>query len=152
MNYNELTRRHFEAAAHAGVLTGPGIRRGAAGSRSLGAWVQFDVQIDLAADLPTDLRADLREDRQPDSWLTSTEDGRVVAGLVRAVRFRAFGCPHVIAVSDWVAERSAGAAARRQLPESPAALKARFAVPTEKLGRLLVIEDAWIAALSPPYR
>jgi hypothetical protein len=155
VNYNELTRRHFEAAAHAGVLTGPGIRRGAAGSRAQGAWVQFDVQIDLAADLPTDLRADLRadlrEDRQPDSWLTATEDGRVVAGLVRAVRFLAFGCPHVIAVSDWVAERSAGAAARRQLPESPAALKARFAVPTEKLGRLLVIEDAWIAALSPPY-
>jgi hypothetical protein len=136
MHYNALTRLHFESAAHAGVLTGTAIRRGAAGSRALGAWVQFDVHIDV--DAP--------------SAAADTADGPVGSGLVRAVRFLAFGCPHVIAISDWVAQRSVGLAARRRLPESLPAVKALFAVPTEKLGRLLVIEDAWIAALSPPSR
>jgi hypothetical protein len=28
----------------------------------------------------------------------------------------------------------------------------RFEVPIEKLGRLLIVEDAWIAAVSSPYR
>jgi hypothetical protein len=35
------------------------------------------------------------------------------------------------------------------LPESVQALRDRFAVPVEKMGRLLVIEDAWLAAVLP---
>jgi NifU-like protein involved in Fe-S cluster formation len=118
MTYNEPTLRHFETAANAGVLAGPGIRRGAAGSRALGTWVQFDLQVG--------------------------------SERLQAVRFLAFGCPHVIAVADWVAQCSVGLPAVPALPESVTLLKQRFAVPTEKLGRLLVIEDAWIAAWSPP--
>ena len=34
-----------------------------------------------------------------------------------------------------------------RLPESPRALQHRFAVPVEKLGRILVVEDAWCAAI-----
>lgn len=129
MNYNELTRHHFETAAHAGVLAGPGTRRGAAGSRAQGAWVQFDVQID--------------------------DSGQPGHGSLGAVRFLAFGCPHVIAVADWIAQQAVGLPLEPRLrgpglPESVAALKLRFDMPTEKVGRLLIIEDAWIAALSPP--
>ena len=128
MNYNELTLQHFESATHAGVLRGPATRRGAAGSRVLGTWVQFDVQIDAH---------------------TQT---------LQAVRFLAYGCPHVIAVADWVAQQSVGLRpdlglkGAVALPESVTSLQQRFAVPIEKRGRLLVIEDAWIAAVSPPPR
>jgi NifU-like protein involved in Fe-S cluster formation len=124
MNYSDLTRRHFESAAAAGVLAGPGVRRGAAGSRTQGTWVQFDVQV-------------------------GSSDH---AATIEAVRFLAFGCPHVIAVSDWISQAAVGRQVTPVLPESVQALRERFDVPVEKLGRLLIIEDAWIAAVSSPYR
>jgi NifU-like protein involved in Fe-S cluster formation len=124
VKYNELTRHHFETAANAGVLTGPATRRGAAGSRAQGTWVQFDVQIDSNNGVET----------------------------LAAVRFLAYACPHVIAVSDWIAQQAVGLAAKTLLPESVASLQQRFGVPIEKLGRLLTVEDAWIAAISAPYR
>jgi hypothetical protein len=36
------------------------------------------------------------------------------------------------------------------LPEDLESLRELFAVPVEKLGRLLIVEDAWIAAVSAP--
>lgn len=101
------------------MLSGPLVRRGAAGDRARGAWVQFDV--------------------------------RVCGSAIQAVRFLAFGCPHVIAVADWIAHATVGRKAEARLPESVAALRDRFDVPVAKLGRLLIIEDAWIAAVSSPY-
>jgi NifU-like protein involved in Fe-S cluster formation len=116
MNYSELTLRYFESAAGTGVLTGPDVYRGAAGSRAQGTWVQFDI--------------------------------RVGSGEIRAARFLAFACPHTIAVSAWLAEHAAGPVSSRALPQSVQELSERFSVPAEKRGRLLVIEDAWVAALS----
>lgn len=118
MNYNDLTRRYFESASSAGVLVGPGTFRGAAGSRAHGTWVQFDVQVETDTQTRT----------------------------IRAVRFLAFACPHVIAVSAWVAERATGLPLQTRLPDEVHALRERFAVPVPKLGRLLIVEDAWIAA------
>jgi NifU-like protein involved in Fe-S cluster formation len=123
MNYSQLTRHHFETAAHAGVLSGPDMRRGTAGSRAQGTWVQFDVQIDSSHGVAT----------------------------FGAVRFLAYACPHVIAVADWIAAQAVGSEAKALLPESVSSLRQRFEVPVEKLGRLLIVEDAWIAAVSPPY-
>jgi NifU-like N terminal domain len=114
MDYSELTLRYFETAAHAGVLAGPDVHRGSAGSRAVGVWVQFDMRVD--------------------------------SGVIQEVRFLAFACPHAIAVSAWVAEHGAGPL-RAVLPESVQDLSDRFAVPVEKRGRLLIIEDAWIAAV-----
>ncbi len=114
MRYNEATVRYFEAAPGAGVLSGPAVLRGAAGSRAHGTWVQFDLRLD--------------------------------SKLVREARFLAFGCPHTIAVSAWVAENAAGKELRAALPETVQQLSERFEVPVEKRGRLLIIEDAWIAA------
>lgn len=111
MNYSELTLHYFETAPGAGVLEGPGILRGAAGSRAQGTWVQFDV--------------------------------KVAAGCIESARFLAFACPHTIAVSAWVVEHAAGRAAQAVLPESVQELSARFDVPVEKRGRLLIVEDAW---------
>jgi NifU-like protein involved in Fe-S cluster formation len=125
MNYSNLTRRHFDKPARAGVLTGAAVRRGAAGSRAQGTWVQFDV------------RMGSRNQGSP---------------TVEAVRFLAYACPHAIAVADWVAQEAVGGPAEPVLPESVQALRERFEVPIEKLGRLLIVEDAWIAALSSPYQ
>jgi NifU-like protein involved in Fe-S cluster formation len=129
MIYSELTWRHFDSAAHAGVLTGPGTRRGSAGDRAQGTWVQFDLRFGLAGD-PT---------------------------ILSDAKFLAYGCPHVIAVCDWLAQQAADTtfsairpAGASMLPESVGALQRRFDVPIDKMGRLLVIEDAWIAALAPP--
>jgi NifU-like protein involved in Fe-S cluster formation len=74
-------------------------------------------------------------------------DVQLSAGLIKAARFLAFACPHTIAVSAWVVEQAAGRAAQAALPESVQALSERFAVPVEKRGRLLIIEDAWLNAL-----
>ncbi len=73
-------------------------------------------------------------------------DLQVNAGEVQAARFLAFGCPHVIAVSAWLAEQSAGKPVRQELIENVLELRHRFAVPVEKMGRLLTVEDAWRAA------
>jgi NifU-like protein involved in Fe-S cluster formation len=118
MTYSELTRLCFENAVCAGAATGADWYRGEAGSQARGTWVQFDVQL-----------------RGND------------AGPIHSVRFLAFGCPHVIAVCQWVAERAVGLPPDARLPESVQALRGRFEVPLEKLGRLLVVEDAWVAAL-----
>jgi NifU-like N terminal domain len=71
------------------------------------------------------------------------------SGTLRAARFLAFACPHTIAVSAWLAEQSVGRALTGALPESVPSLRERFAVPVEKMGRLLIIEDAWRAAAVP---
>jgi hypothetical protein len=75
-------------------------------------------------------------------------DLHVSGGIIQAARFLAFGCPHTIAVSAWVAEHAGGPVSRAALPERVEDLSERFAVPVEKRGRLLIIEDAWIAAVT----
>lgn len=116
MSYSGLTLRYFEAAAGAGVLVGPDVHRGAAGSRAQGTWVQFDVQVH--------------------------------GGIIQAARFLAFACPHTVAVAAWVVERAPGSPCTAALPEPVHELCRRFEVPAEKLGRLLIVEDAWMAALA----
>jgi len=120
MSYNEWTWRYFATAPGAGELApGPGVSRGAAGSRQRGTWIQFDL-----------------------AW----RQGATPASIESA-RFLAFACPHTIAVAAWVAERAAGRGPDPTLPEPLAAIAERFAVPVPKLGRLLVVEDAWAAAI-----
>jgi hypothetical protein len=129
LNYSELTRQYFETAAGAGVLTGAGVGRGSAGSREQGTWVQFDVRVGPQAN-PVEQGA----------------EGHIAA-CVQAARFLAFGCPHTIAVSAWIAEQAIGREPAAALPENVHRLAQRFDVPTPKLGRLLMVEDAWVAAV-----
>ena len=75
-------------------------------------------------------------------------DLQVSGGIIHAVRFLAFGCPHTIAVSAWVAEHAGGPVSQAALPEGVQDLSERFAVPAEKRGQLLIIEDAWVAAVT----
>ncbi len=79
------------------------------------------------------------------TWV-SFEARAGAGGRLEEARFLAFGCPHVIAICAWLAEQAIGA-----LPQSTGepvqALRERFCVPYEKLGRLLVVEDAWVACV-----
>jgi NifU-like protein involved in Fe-S cluster formation len=71
----------------------------------------------------------------------------VEAAVIADAHFLAFACPHTIAVAAWLAEQSIGRPLQREMPQSVAALRELFAVPVEKLGRLLIVEDAWRAAV-----
>jgi len=71
---------------------------------------------------------------------------RISAQCVRDVQFRIFGCPHTIAVAEqlrsvWVGQNFTTALESGVLG-TPAQWAQAANVPTEKLGRLLLIEDA----------
>lgn len=84
-------------------------------------------------------------DRAQGTWVQF--DVQFSGGGIQAARFLAFACPHTIAVSAWIAEHAPGPICRAALRENVQDLSERFAVPAEKRGRLLIIEDAWVAAL-----
>jgi NifU-like protein involved in Fe-S cluster formation len=67
---------------------------------------------------------------------------RLAGGRIAEARYRAFGCPHLIAAAAWLTERLAGCG-RVDLEqwdwrEAAAALE----VPPAKFGRLLTLQDA----------
>jgi cysteine desulfurase len=71
----------------------------------------------------------------------------LVAGdTVKDARFQAFGCPHTLAAAAWLTGELRGCR-RGDLPGTPASWAQTLGVPVEKLGRLLVVEDAVRSAL-----
>jgi hypothetical protein len=70
---------------------------------------------------------------------------RVREGRVTECRFRAYGCPHVIAAASWVAEHAEGRPAGEPHWPDPRALLELLEAPPHKLGNLLVVEDAYRA-------
>jgi cysteine desulfurase len=69
-------------------------------------------------------------------------------GIVKKARFTAYGCPHTLAVTSWLCEVVEGTRREAGPPGSPADWAGKFDVPAEKLGRLLIVEDALRAALA----
>ena len=67
---------------------------------------------------------------------------QVQDGHVKDALFKTYGCPHTLAVAAWVTERLRGRGRADLAPGTPAEWAAAVAVPVEKLGRLLVVEDA----------
>ncbi|MDJ0711025.1 MAG: iron-sulfur cluster assembly scaffold protein [Woeseiaceae bacterium] len=66
---------------------------------------------------------------------------RESGGRIEIMRFQAWGCPHLIAAADWLCEHYQGRALAA-LEEFPFALiMENLAIPTEKTGRILVLED-----------
>jgi cysteine desulfurase len=63
-------------------------------------------------------------------------------GIVKSALFKAYGCPHTLTVTAWVAERLLGRGRTDLAPGTPAEWAETLSVPVEKLGRLLVVEDA----------
>ena len=63
-------------------------------------------------------------------------------GTVRAMRFRAWGCPHTIAAAEAACQALEGVLVADLLEFSARDLMEDLSVPVEKTGRILVIEDA----------
>ena len=59
-----------------------------------------------------------------------------------ALRFRAWACPHVIAAAEAACAQLEGATVAELLEFSAVDLMENLAVPVEKTGRILVLEDA----------
>jgi hypothetical protein len=119
MKYSDLTRRYFELTPALGVLLRDGM------SAAQGVFRGSAGQ------------------REGGTWVQF--DVQVRGGRVLDARFLAFGCPHTIAVASWVAEQASGGPLHAELPEPVLALAERFEVPRDKLGRLLIVEDAWLS-------
>jgi hypothetical protein len=58
------------------------------------------------------------------------------------VGFRSFACPHIIASCNWLAERLEGAPPAALLDLPLGELREVFDLPTEKAGKLLILQDA----------
>jgi len=72
---------------------------------------------------------------------------RVHADTVIEARFQALGCPHTLATASWLVMQLAGRKRLEAQPGAPQTWARALQVPVEKLGRLLLIEDALHAAL-----
>ncbi|HEX2790096.1 MAG TPA: hypothetical protein VHN17_06675 [Steroidobacteraceae bacterium] len=62
------------------------------------------------------------------------------------VRYRAYGCPYTLAACEWLAARLESAG--RDSLGGPAEWAQQLHIPPSRLGRLLVVEDALMAALA----
>jgi NifU-like protein involved in Fe-S cluster formation len=68
--------------------------------------------------------------------------GSVGGGKIEALRFRVWGCPHVIAAAEAVCSALEGRPVTDLESYSVADVMENLPVPVEKTGRILVIEDA----------
>ncbi len=73
---------------------------------------------------------------------------RVRDDTVIEARFQALGCPHTLATASWLVLQLAGRKRSQLQPGSPQEWAQTLGIPVEKLGRLLLIEDALHAALA----
>jgi cysteine desulfurase len=67
---------------------------------------------------------------------------RTDGSIVKAALFQAWGCPHTLAVTAWVTGQLPGRSMTDLVPGTPSAWLQALEVPVEKLGRLLMVEDA----------
>jgi hypothetical protein len=76
-------------------------------------------------------------------WLQVAADGRLAA-----LRYRVWGCPYTVATLGWLAQHWPGQPAAELPGGGPPGWQTALGVPVERLGRLLIIEDALRAALA----
>ncbi len=73
----------------------------------------------------------------------------LVAGdTVKEARFQAFACPHTMRVAAWLCGALRGRTRQTLIPGTPDTWAQDHGVPVEKLGRLLMVEDALRACLA----
>jgi NifU-like protein involved in Fe-S cluster formation len=75
-------------------------------------------------------------------------EARIEGGHIADCAFRAWGCPHTLAAAALVAGRMSGQPVGTRADLSARRLAAELAAPPEKLGRLLVVEDALAGMLA----
>jgi NifU-like protein involved in Fe-S cluster formation len=94
---------------------------------------------ELPASYADAVTADVRESEAGTAVMLAAQ---VDGAMVRRLRYRVFGCPHLIAAAEEICARFEGRNVQ-DLQEFPlAALMELLDVPVEKTGRLLLLEDA----------
>jgi len=63
-------------------------------------------------------------------------------GHIQSLRFRAWGCPHVIAACEWFCSHYEGEPGESLSGFQASDIMCNLSVPVEKTGRILVLEDA----------
>lgn len=86
--------------------------------------------------------ADAQQIRVDDQGVRIVLAARCDAGILEALRFHAWGCPHVLAATEAFCSDYEGRPCADLLDFRAADLMQTLPVPTEKLGRILVLEDA----------
>jgi hypothetical protein len=84
--------------------------------------------------------------RQSGTWVRFALQS--AGGFVKEARVQVFGCPHTAAACQLVAGRVQGQALTALQPGTPEEWRVAVGAPVEKLGRMLIIEDA-LAAFRP---
>jgi NifU-like protein involved in Fe-S cluster formation len=74
-------------------------------------------------------------------------EARIADGRVADCVFQAWGCPHTLAAAAWVTRELLSFAVADRLPIDASQLTRELDVPVEKMGRMLVVEDAFGALL-----
>lgn len=110
--YNDTVRRHFASPAHAG-----------------------DVQEGYARLV----RADVSES---DAGLRVLLAARIDGSTIARLRYRVFGCPHLIAAAEELCARLEGGPVEGLQDVPVTQLMELLEIPVEKTGRLLLLEDA----------
>jgi cysteine desulfurase len=72
----------------------------------------------------------------------------IAGDIVKSARFKAYGCPHTVNVAQWLTDRLVGRRRDEGAPGNPAGWAETLGVPVERLGRLLVVEDALLACFA----
>ncbi len=111
-SYNEEVRARFESPVHAG---------------------------DIVGDYAQVITADVAESRHGARLVLCAG---LNGGKIAALRFRVKGCPYLVAAAEAVCDSLEGGPADRLAGVLASELKDRLAVPTGRMGRMLLVEDA----------
>jgi NifU-like protein involved in Fe-S cluster formation len=114
--YNEAVRGYFANPAHAGDLQG-----------------SFDLTI-------------VADESESEGGAQVILAAGIQAGSIAEMAYRAWGCPHLIAALELVCETLVNQPVESLEIFDSADITQNLAVPTEKSGRILLVEDA-LAAL-----
>tara|TARA_B110000196_G_scaffold6131_1_gene5501 strand:- start:260 stop:649 length:390 start_codon:yes stop_codon:yes gene_type:complete len=80
------------------------------------------------------------EDRTLNVWIRFQV--QAIDGVICAVGFNVYGCPYTVAAVDWVAEWLEGRPTDALLALEVLKRREELGVPVDRLGKLLLIEDA----------
>lgn len=69
-------------------------------------------------------------------------DAVVANGRLTGLKFRVFGCPHLVAAAEWACRRFDAEPAGNLAEFDAATCMRELDIPVEKTGRILLLEDA----------
>jgi NifU-like protein involved in Fe-S cluster formation len=110
--YNALTRAFFEGPAHVGDLQNNSARSALAEASESTGGAKIQLVVGI------------------------------VDGKLQECRFRVFGCPHLVAAAEWLCKEYEGQTLACLADFRAADCMGPLAIPLEKTGRILLLEDA----------